>query len=455
MRAAAIVTAALLASTARAQTPPSEGASQNGPAAPAMAPAAAPAATPTTAPAAPAAVPATAPAVSAAAPAAAPATPAIGYEQGVGLRYKTPRTTVALYGILEPTLSTVDHANASGQRQTGYQVSWFSGNRWGITGSQGLVRDNGLKAIFKLESEFELPTGNMDTPGVLFNRDAWAGLEGELGKITFGRQNTLPRDFSQNYGDAYGSAGVTLEEGGWTNVNNFKQLIFFAGSVTGTRYDDGVVWKKKFGDHIVAGLGYQFGGVAGSFSQNSTRAVALAINYAPVNVSGYYNEANNHGNDQRSMSVGGNYQVGIARLNAGYFHYEADQGSLGRRKDDAYTLSAKVAPTAEYEFDLGYQRINVNHAAYNSSDKIINQFADTSSATTAGTGAKKTIYGSAIYHFNSLTQIYLAFDYAKVTDGYRTGGGVAGKLGASGTAANPTGWYATQTEIAAGMRVIF
>ena len=60
-----------------------------------------------------------------------------------------------------------------------------------------------------------------------------------------------------------------------------------------------------------------------------------------------------------------------------------------------------------------------------------------------------------IYHFNSLTQVYVAVDQATVTDGYRTGGAVAGLLGASGTAAHPTGWYAIQTEFAAGMRVIF
>jgi predicted porin len=80
--------------------------------------------------------------------------------------------------------------------------------------------------------------GSADDSNAAFGRDAWIGIQNDaLGKLTFGRQNTVPRDFAQNYGDPYGSANVTLEEGGWTNSNNFKQLIFYAGSATGTRYN--------------------------------------------------------------------------------------------------------------------------------------------------------------------------------------------------------------------------
>ncbi|HET9554078.1 MAG TPA: porin [Anaeromyxobacteraceae bacterium] len=395
--------------------------------------------------------PAAAPAASQAASTARAAPEAVGYEPGVGLRYKTPRTQVALYALLEPTLSTVDHADAAGGRQTGYQVSWFSGNRWGLTGSQALVEGDGLKAIFRLESEFELPTGNMDSPGVLFNRDCWAGFEGDLGKLTFGRQNTLARDFAQSYADPYGTANVTLDEGGWTNVNNFKQLIFFAGSATGTRYDNGVVWKKKLGEHVVAGLGYQFGGEPGSFSRNSSGAAGLALNLAPVDVSAFFDEASNDGNNQRSFSVGGNYQLGQVRLNAGYFRYQAAQDALGRRTDDAFTVSAKVAPVAEHlELDAGFQRIKVSNAATNGGGNTIRQFADTSAATATGSGSKATLYGSAIWHFNKLTQVYLALDHARVSGGYRANGAVAGRL-----AADVAGASASQTELAAGMRLIF
>jgi hypothetical protein len=163
-----------------------------------------------------------------------------------------------------------NNANAAGKTQFDMPVAFFSGNRWGIDGSHALPNSGGLKAIFKLESEYEVLTGNMDTPGVLFNRDAWLGIQSEsLGKITLGRQNTLAREFSKTYGDAYGPAAVNLEEGGYTNNNNFKQFIYYSGSATGTRYDKGIVWKKQFGD-IVAGGGYQIGGVPGDTTTGTT-----------------------------------------------------------------------------------------------------------------------------------------------------------------------------------------
>ncbi|MFC6518579.1 porin [Undibacterium arcticum] len=230
----------------------------------------------------------------------------------------------------------------------------------------------------------------MDSPGVLFNRDAWLGVESKsLGKLTFGRQNTLAREFSKIYGDPYGTAGVTLEEGGYSNNNNFKQLIFYSGSATGTRYDKGVVWKKEFGN-IVAGVGYQFGGVPGDFSQGSTKSLGLAYNGGAANISGFYNTANVAGLTNRSYSIGGNYQIGLVRLNAGYIHYTADQPTvIGQRKDNAYTVSAKFTPGNKFDYELGYQTMNADHAAVNGGGFVLNAYANASNATMSATGKRK------------------------------------------------------------------
>ena len=118
---------------------------------------------------------------------------------------ETSGTEITLYGILEATFSDVTNTTTDGKSKIGMQTAWFSGNRWGLYGQTMLDPDSKLKLIARLESEFELPTGNMDTGNVLFNRDAWLGLESSaLGKLTVGRQNTLPRDFSNIWGDPYG-----------------------------------------------------------------------------------------------------------------------------------------------------------------------------------------------------------------------------------------------------------
>lgn len=355
------------------------------------------------------------------------------------------QSNVTIYGLIDATISTVNHADSNGDRLTGIPVAWFSGNRIGFRGAEDLGA--GMKAIFKLEAEFVVGTGEMDTPGVLFNRDAWVGLQDQtFGQVTLGRQNTLARDFSQVYGDAYGSK-LGLEEGGYTNNNNFKQLIFYSGSATGTRYDNGLVWKKVFSNGVVAGLGYQFGNVAGQFAHNTTKSAAIGYNGSNFVVSGFINQADvGNGIDSslekhKSYSIGGSYMFDLVRLNAGYFHYTADQGALGQRKDNAYTVSAKFTPQGSFDYEIGYQIMKADNAAYNAAGtSTLNAYADASGSTATGSGNKKTLYGSSFYHLSKRTELYVAADYMKLSDGYRVGS-------ANG--------FKNQTEFAVGMRTRF
>ena len=372
----------------------------------------------------------------------APASPSAN--TGDGLTWKSGPNSVTLYGLIDATVSNRTNSNTAGKSLTGFQDAWFSGNRWGLTGSHDLANSNGLKVIFRLESEFNYRDGvNPDSPS-LFNRDAWVGLESDsVGKLTFGRQNTLARDFSQNYGDPYGTAAVTLGEGGWSNNNNFKQMIFYAGSASGTRYNDGVVWKKKFGN-VIAGLGYQFGGVAGDFSQGSTKSAALAYNGGMFNVSGFLNSANVAGLTHSSYSVGGNVQISeLVRLNAGYFGYRADQiaAANGERKDNAFTVSAKFTPPGSFDYEVGYQSMRAKNAVVNASGYVYNAFANASVSTgPAVTGNRNTLYGSVFYRYDKNTDFYAALDRLNTTGGY--------------LAASANG-FKTQTGIGAGLRFRF
>ena len=384
----------------------------------------------------------------AAAPAPAPAQAAAAAPKAVsGLAYEGTNFGVRLYGLLDATVGTIDHMGANGDRKTGFDATpsnapWFSGARWGITGHRDFAAE-GFSVIFKLENEYLVKDGSADDPDAAFGRDAWIGIQNDtLGKLTFGRQNTLPRDFAQNYGDPYGSANVTLEEGGWTNSNNFKQMIFYAGSASGTRYNSGVVWKKRFDSGLTAGLGYQFGEVVGSTSTGSTQAIALAYNGGPFNVSGFANHANVNGLSHKSYSIGGNYQIGIVRVNAGYFHYTAEQAAaLGERSDNAYTVSTKITPPGKWEYDLGLQQMRANNAALNGGGNVINAFADGSNATATATGKRTTLYGSVFYHLDPTTEFYFAADRLK--------------LGGEYTQASVTHGLDTQTEFGLGVRFRF
>ncbi len=380
--------------------------------------------------------------VATARPAAAP--------EGGGLTIQSGPNHVTLYGLIDVTVTNVNHVDTAGNSRTSYQSApWFSGSRWGITGRRELG-DSGLRGIFRLESEFVTNTGEEDAAGILFGRDAWAGLESDtLGKFSFGRQNAVGRDFAAIYLDPYGAAKASTNEGGGTNTNNFKQLIFYAGSATGTRYDRGVVWKKAFDGGLVAGLGYQFGGVAGIFDRNSTKTAGLGYNSDLFNLAGYITSADVSGLKHDSYSIGGNATFGMVRVNTGYFHYTAQQGAgnvAGSRKDDAVTLSASFSPAGKLDYQLGYQVMRASHAGVTGAGvaaNVPNAFADTTGFTASSTlaaGKRSTVYGSVMYHFDKSTEVYLAADKLTLDGGYRV---------------KALGGAMDQTEFGVGLRLRF
>jgi predicted porin len=391
--------------------------------------------------------------------------------------YSNSNTSLRLYGLLEATISHANNQVAGGGSTTGFQTAWFSGNRLGFDAEHvlGFGQNVGmpdLKVISKLETEYELPTGNSDTANVLFNRDAWLGVYSDaLGKITLGRQNTLTRDFTQNWGDPYGTADVTLKEGGYSNVNNFKQLIFYSGSANGTRVNSGIEWKKRLDDHIVAGLGYSFGsgGAGGSgdvgtggatpgdFAKGTTQAASIAYNKlivgpATVSLNASYDRANVADLIHEAELIGGNATFGELRLNAGFIHYTAEQGlndSVGKRKDNSWTTSVSYS-LDRMEYDLGYQVMKGSNAGFNGGGVTLNPFGNTSGVTTTAGGKKSTLYGSIFYHADRQFDLYVAADYFKVG-----GNWVIGDAQGNGLHFGAAQPFKNETELAVGARFKF
>ena len=326
------------------------------------------------------------------------------------------------YVLIDTTLTSMSNATTDGRNKVDFGVSYMSGCRWGL---KGLLKTNvdDLNIIYKLESEYETPTGNMDTPNVLFNRDAWVGFSHKLfGQFTFGRQNTVARDFSQNYGDPYGHPAVNYDEGGWTNNNNnFKQMIYFAASEDGTRVNKGLTWKKVAENGWAMGIGYNMTSTeANTSTKNTDLEFALGYNGLGYNISGFYITGNRMGYQQTSSSVGGNVDVTKRlRLYAGLFHYTADQGALNpTRNDDAFTLSMRFQATPKWGCNLGYQSMKAKTAGLSGSGYMTNPFSDGSASTKFGTGTKNTAYCGIFRTLNRRSEAYLVADYMKLADQY-------------------------------------
>ncbi|SKD04393.1 porin [Paraburkholderia hospita] len=334
------------------------------------------------------------------------------------------QSSVQLYGLIDLSVPTYQsHADANGNHVIGMGIGgepWFSGSRWGVKGAEDI--GNGTKIIFRLESEYRVSDGQMEDPGQIFDRDAWVGVQNDtFGKLTAGFQNTIARDAAAIYGDPYGNAQLTTEEGGWTNANNFKQMIFYAGSATGTRYENGIAWKKLFDNGIFAAAGYALGNST-SFGNNANYQVALGYDGPAFAVSTFYNHVNRQGFTNQTYSVGGNYTFGILRANAGYFRYWGDQGALGQRQDNSWTVSFKLSPKGALDYELGYQQMRVHNAAYNSDGNIPNANIGAFDSTLGiHDGFKETLYGSIFYHLSKRTEVYLAADYMRLHGGYTVG----------------------------------
>jgi predicted porin len=84
--------------------------------------------------------------------------------------------------------------------------------------------------------------------------------------------------------------------------------------------------------------------------------------------------------------------------------------------------------------------IKAENGGLSSKGFILDPYKDTSSVTTGVTGRKQTFYGSVFYHFDRSTEVYLAADYMKLTDGWKDPRSVG---------------LPKQTELAVGIRTRF
>lgn len=97
---------------------------------------------------------------------------------------------VTLYGIVDTGIEHLNHVGAAGASLT--RVPSLTGSvpsRVGLRGGDDL--GGGLRAVFTLESGFAPDAGTLAQGGRLFGRQAWVGLAGTWGTLSFGRQYSM------------------------------------------------------------------------------------------------------------------------------------------------------------------------------------------------------------------------------------------------------------------------
>lgn len=167
---------------------------------------------------------------------------------------------VTMYGTVDGGL-VIDGGNRAGSI-TKLGTGVFASNRLGFKGGEDL--GGGLSAIFQLENGFNLDTGTLGQGGLIFGRQAFAGVKGGFGTVTFGRQYT-PLSWAQYVNDPFdaGSAGATynlMEISDHRRNNTVRYQTNMSGFIVDASYSFGeVAGNTKAGRQIDGLVGYENG----------------------------------------------------------------------------------------------------------------------------------------------------------------------------------------------------
>jgi predicted porin len=190
------------------------------------------------------------------------------------------QSSVTLYGVLDAGITyTSNVAGKSNWQQTSGGIDQ---SRFGLRGSEDL--GNGLKAIFTLESGFNLGNGRFANNNGMFNRQAFVGLSSNYGTVTLGRQYDAEQDFLAPL-TATGSWGGTS----FAHYGNFDNL----NTNGGASVNNSIKFTSANYAGFTFGGTYGFSNQAGAFANNREYSIGAAYEFQGLRVAGSYAQSNN------------------------------------------------------------------------------------------------------------------------------------------------------------------
>ncbi len=280
------------------------------------------------------------------------------------------QSSVTVYGIVDTGVEYVNNANANKDGVVRLSSGAMNTSRIGFRGTEDL--GGGLKAVFQLENGFKTDTGEFDSAGLLFGRQANVGLEGSFGRIVAGRSYSTTYDFilpfdPMGYSGQYSwvtSAGATggRKDGMLTNLPN---MLKYTG---------------KFGSFKL-GATYGFGEVAGSIGDTAKYALGVGYENGPFRVAATFDRVDGTAavaggayDKATSIHLAGDYQLNSTLgLDLGYRNYKKTLASnAANQRSDFFWGGAtyKVTPVVTLIGAVYYQNIK-NVASGKDADPIM------------------------------------------------------------------------------------
>ncbi|WP_373376305.1 porin [Cupriavidus nantongensis] len=326
---------------------------------------------------------------------------------------------VTLYGVADMNVEFVNHLGAvptaangfdPGPAKHAYRMNsgGVSGSRWGLRGAEAI--GGGMKAMFVLESGFNLDTGTTQQ-NRFFGRQAYVGLQSQYGQLSLGRQytalfeamaNFVPASYSTQYEPVVAMAGPNFRE---DNAVKYSAAFGPVAMLAHWSFGTGVALPPTVGAPIILGGN---GEVPGSFRRDTAYGAGLVYNGGGFSSAIAYDQFNptiapaaapgNAGNGTiRKVAVAASYTVGPAKIMAGYrWGQNKNQNGAVFFRDDFYWIGGNYQVTPSIALTLEYNYDNVR-----------NQFGNANAAN------PWQISLLANYALSKRTDLYLTTAYAR------------------------------------------
>jgi predicted porin len=276
------------------------------------------------------------------------------------------QSSVTLYGIVDTAMVYQNSQTALGSTTGGHSnyrmaSGLWAGSRFGLKGAEDL--GGGTKAIFQLESGFNIDTGAAQYTNALFGRQSWVGLSNATyGTVTAGRQYTAYYNLLSPWSPTNWLTGFMGAHPG--DIDALDTIY---------RANNSFIYTSPQIYGFTASASYSIGGVAGSFNRGSTWSAALQYVNGPFGIAGAFMRVNNSTpgggawGTESTMNSGG--QSGVSALTNGYQTAAAQQRI-------AFTGGYTFSPS----FDISISLSNVQYLP-----GVNSRFTDTEIFNTAGT----------------------------------------------------------------------
>ncbi|KVW89303.1 porin [Burkholderia cepacia] len=214
------------------------------------------------------------------------------------------QSSVTLYGMVDNALAYVNNQN--GHSNVYMRQGNLYASKWGLRGSEDL--GGGLRAIFDLQNGFDPNTGALASSGVMFNRQAYVGLQSQAyGTFTAGRQYT---PYFQFVGPLASSTWLTGATGAHPGDID--------GLDTTVRANNSIVYSTPTWNGVQASVMYALGGIPGSLGRGQTISGAIRYSGGPLGIAMGFLRMTNAETVSSGFDPGSTGSFATSPINVGY-----------------------------------------------------------------------------------------------------------------------------------------